>query len=67
MRTYADITGIPIEVVMTPKEMPEALQRLADREVILVDTAGRNAKIHCMFRSWLLFSHRCRHRKSSWC
>ena len=44
LRTYADITGIPIEVVMTPKEMPEALQRLADREVILVDTAGRNAK-----------------------
>jgi len=44
LRTYADITGIPIEVVMTPKEMPEALERLADREVILVDTAGRNAK-----------------------
>jgi flagellar biosynthesis protein FlhF len=44
LRTYADITGMPIEVVMTPKDMPQALKRLADRELILIDTAGRNAK-----------------------
>ncbi|MCW3488729.1 flagellar biosynthesis protein FlhF [Dethiobacter alkaliphilus] len=44
LRTYADITGMPIEVVMTPKDMAQALERLADREIILVDTAGRNAK-----------------------
>ncbi|MBT9173522.1 MAG: Flagellar biosynthesis protein FlhF [Syntrophomonadaceae bacterium] len=44
LRTYADITGMPIEVVMTPKDMPRALKRLADRELILVDTAGRNSK-----------------------
>lgn len=44
LRTYADITGMPIEVVMTPRDMPRALQRLADRELILVDTAGRNSK-----------------------
>lgn len=44
LRTYADITGMPIEVVMTPRDMPRALDRLADRELILVDTAGRNSK-----------------------
>lgn len=44
LRTYADITGLPIEVVMAQKDMPRALERLADREIILVDTAGRNAK-----------------------
>lgn len=44
LRTYADITGMPIEVVMTPKDLPRALDRLADRELILVDTAGRNSK-----------------------
>lgn len=44
LRTYADITGMPIEVVMTPKDMPRALEKLADRELILVDTAGRNSK-----------------------
>jgi flagellar biosynthesis protein FlhF len=44
LRTYADITGMPIEVVMTPKDMPRTLERLADRELILVDTAGRNSK-----------------------
>ncbi len=44
LRTYADITGMPIEVVMTPKDMSRALERLADRELILIDTAGRNSK-----------------------
>lgn len=29
---------------MNPKDMPRALERLADRELILVDTAGRNSK-----------------------
>jgi flagellar biosynthesis protein FlhF len=44
LRTYAEITGMPIEVVMTPKDMSRALDRLADRELILIDTAGRNSK-----------------------
>ncbi|NLZ38489.1 MAG: flagellar biosynthesis protein FlhF [Firmicutes bacterium] len=43
LRTYADITGIPIEVAMTPKDITRAMERLADRDLILVDTAGRSA------------------------
>ncbi|NLZ93486.1 MAG: flagellar biosynthesis protein FlhF [Firmicutes bacterium] len=44
LRTYADITGMPIEVAMTPKDMTRALKSLADQDIILVDTAGRSAK-----------------------
>ena len=44
LRTYADITGMPVEVVMAPKEMAAALEKLSACDIILVDTAGRNAK-----------------------
>jgi flagellar biosynthesis protein FlhF len=50
LRTYANIIGLPLEVVLTPVQMREALDRLADRrsldgggcDVILIDTAGRS-------------------------
>jgi len=41
LRTYAEIMGLPLEVVMTPREFREALERLEECDVILVDTAGR--------------------------
>jgi flagellar biosynthesis protein FlhF len=44
LRTYAAITEIPIEVVITPKNMQAALEKLAGLDLILVDTAGRSAK-----------------------
>ena len=47
LRTYADIIGVPLEVVYTPAELNEALKRFADREVVLFDTPGgspRNSK-----------------------
>ena len=42
LRTYADITGLPLEVVMTPRELQRALEKLGDCQRILVDTAGRS-------------------------
>lgn len=49
LRTYANIIGLPLEVVLTPAEMREAIERLACGtgssgrcDVILVDTAGRS-------------------------
>lgn len=41
LRTYAEIMSLPLEVAMTPREFREALGRLEDRDIILVDTAGR--------------------------
>jgi flagellar biosynthesis protein FlhF len=42
LRTYADIIGSPLEVVLTVADMREAMERLVDRDVILIDTAGRS-------------------------
>lgn len=42
LRTYADITGLPLEVVMTPKELLQALEKLNYCQRILIDTAGRS-------------------------
>lgn len=42
LRTYADIIDLPMEVVATPHEMRAALERLADLDLVLLDTAGRS-------------------------
>ncbi|QSO49583.1 flagellar biosynthesis protein FlhF [Alicyclobacillus mengziensis] len=42
LRTYANILNIPLQVVYQDSEVKGALQALADRDLILVDTAGRN-------------------------
>ncbi len=42
LRTYANILNVPLEVVYSPKEMMEAVKKLSDCDLILMDTAGRN-------------------------
>ena len=42
LRMYAQILDVPLQVVMTPKELVEAIAKMRDRDVILVDTAGRS-------------------------
>ncbi len=42
LRTYANIIGLPIKVVMTPSELGQAVDSLSDCDVILIDTAGRS-------------------------
>ena len=44
LRTYADIIDLPMEVVATPREMRASLARLADMDLILMDTAGRSPR-----------------------
>lgn len=44
LRTYADIIDLPMEVVSTPREMRDAVQRLADLDLVLMDTAGRSPR-----------------------
>ena len=41
LRTYAEIIDLPMEVVSTPDEMRQAVARLADLDLVLMDTAGR--------------------------
>jgi len=44
LRTYAGIIGLPLEVVANPEELREAMVRLADCDVIILDTAGRSQR-----------------------
>jgi flagellar biosynthesis protein FlhF len=44
LRTYADIINIPLEVVLSPSEVQNAIAKHQDRDLILIDTAGRSHK-----------------------
>jgi len=44
LRTYADIIDLPMLVVSTPREMREAVARLRDLDLVLMDTAGRSPR-----------------------
>lgn len=44
LRTYANILDVPLSVVYTEDEVEDALEKLAEYDIILVDTAGRSHK-----------------------
>lgn len=44
LRTYADIIDLPMEIVATPREMHQAVARMGDLDLILMDTAGRSPR-----------------------
>ncbi len=44
LRTYADIIELPMQVVSSPREMREAVRRMDDLDLVLIDTAGRSPR-----------------------
>ncbi len=42
LKTYAEIIGIPVEVVFTPNEFSVSLSKNQDKDLIFIDTAGGN-------------------------
>ncbi len=42
LRTFGEIIGVPVEVVMTPEGLKEAIDEQRDKELIFIDTAGRS-------------------------
>lgn len=44
LRTYAEIMNIEFKVVITIKEMEQAIQEMKNCDVVLVDTTGRSSK-----------------------
>ena len=44
LRTYAEIIGVPCEVVYTPAEMRQALASHSGCDLVLIDTAGRSPR-----------------------
>lgn len=44
LKTYAEILNIPISVIYTPQEIKDAIANYSDKDLILIDTAGRSHK-----------------------
>ena len=42
LKTYSDILELPLEIVYNPTELASAIERHHDKELILIDTAGRS-------------------------
>ena len=42
LRTYGEILGAPVEVVLTPTEMRQTLDKLQEFDVVFVDSVGRS-------------------------
>jgi len=42
LKTFGEIIGVPVEVVMTPEGLKEAIADHRDKELIFIDTAGRS-------------------------
>ena len=49
---YAEVTSLPLEVVYDAREMPAALKRLEDCDVIIIDTPGRSPRAHDANAQW---------------
>jgi len=57
LRTYAEIIDLPMQVVSTPREMRQAVRRLGDMDLILIDTAGRSPKDEVKLQELKAFLH----------
>jgi flagellar biosynthesis protein FlhF len=49
LKTYAEILGIPVSVVYSPTEIKEAINQYSDKDIILIDTAGRSHRNKTQF------------------
>ena len=44
LKVYGEIMHVPVEVVLTPSELEQAIARHHDKKLILIDTAGRSPR-----------------------
>ncbi|MCL2330798.1 MAG: hypothetical protein FWC56_05810 [Phycisphaerae bacterium] len=42
LKAYAEIMGVPIDVVYTPQELSDTMQKMQNYDVVLIDTSGRS-------------------------
>ena len=42
LKTYSDILELPLEIVYNPQELASSIERHRNKELILIDTAGRS-------------------------
>ena len=44
LKVYGEIMHLPVDVVITPEQLSQALQKHQDKKLILIDTAGRSPR-----------------------
>lgn len=44
LKVYGEIMHLPVDVVITPEQLGKSLERHRDKELILIDTAGRSPR-----------------------
>lgn len=44
MKIYADIMGLPLQVVYKPGDLKAAVERFSNRDLVFIDTAGRSPR-----------------------
>lgn len=49
LKTYAEILGIPVSVAYSPNDIMEAVNQHSDKDIILIDTAGRSHRNKAQF------------------
>jgi flagellar biosynthesis protein FlhF len=49
LKTYGEILGIPLSVVYSPGEIGDAIRQHSDKDIILIDTAGRSHRSKSQF------------------
>jgi flagellar biosynthesis protein FlhF len=57
LKVYGEIMNLPVEVVMTPEQLNKAFDRHQDKELILIDTAGRSPKDEVSLKELMAFLH----------
>ena len=46
LKVYGEIMQLPVDVVISPSQLEDALSRHSDKDLILIDTAGRSPRNH---------------------
>ncbi|MDI3537980.1 MAG: flagellar biosynthesis protein FlhF [Bacillota bacterium] len=59
LKRYAEILRLPLEVLFTPDDLPRALERHGQADLILLDTAGRSPKQGMHLAELRTFLARC--------
>ncbi len=44
LKVYGEIMQLPVDVVITPEQLEQAIEKHSDKELILIDTAGRSPR-----------------------
>ncbi len=55
LRVYGDIMGLPVEVVLSPEQLQDAFAKHRDKDLILIDTAGRSPRDSMQINELLRF------------